>query len=187
MSGDENPDALDWQDTAADGPVWCAQRLGRCGRLFRKGTPEYEANLDRGGTVEKLTPDLYGPIIEEARSLGGTVTAHIFYQEDAKELLRAGLHGFAHGVRDEVVDDEFLALLDENPDVFLIPNLPERGPRSEADLAYAAETLPAAAIDAMREADAAFEIDADELFVPPGSLIADPSQTISPSGIVEVF
>lgn len=119
---------------------------------------------DRGGTVEKLTPDLYGPIIDEARSLGGQVTAHIFYLEDAKELLRAGLHGFAHGVRDEVVDDEFLGLLGDDPDVFLIPNLPERGRRSEADLAYAAETLPAAALDAMREEDAAFEIDSNELF-----------------------
>ena len=119
---------------------------------------------DRGGTVAKLTPDLYAPIIDEARALGGQVTAHIFYLEDAKELLRAGLHGFAHGIRDEVVDEEFLALLEDNPELFLIPNLPERAPRSEADLDYAAETLPAAAIDSMREADASFEIDPNELF-----------------------
>ena len=119
---------------------------------------------DRGGSVEKLTPDLYGSIIDEARELGGQVAAHIFYLEDAKELLRAGLHGFAHGIRDEVVDDEFLALLDENPGVFLIPNLPERGPRSEADLEYAAKTLPAAAIDAMRAESEEFEVDPDELF-----------------------
>ena len=34
--------------------------------------------------------------------------AHIYYLEDAKELMRAGVDGFAHGVRDKDIDDEFM-------------------------------------------------------------------------------
>jgi len=119
---------------------------------------------DRGGTVEKLTPELYGAVIDEARAQGLQVAAHIFNLEDAKGLLRANLHGFAHGVRDLALDDEFMALLAEHPDVFLIPNLPERGPRTDADLQFAEETLPAAAIEAMRAQQSTFEVDPDDLF-----------------------
>ncbi|HEY5622873.1 MAG TPA: amidohydrolase family protein, partial [Gammaproteobacteria bacterium] len=120
---------------------------------------------DRGGTVAKLTSDLYGPIIDEARAQGAQVAAHIFHLADAKDLLRAGLHGFAHGVRDEFIDQEFIELIAQNPDLFLIPNLTERGPRSAPDLAFAAETLPAAAIEAMRAEASEWEADPDELFV----------------------
>ena len=34
--------------------------------------------------------------------------------DDAKQLLRAGIDGFAHGVRDRDVDDEFIALINTN-------------------------------------------------------------------------
>jgi imidazolonepropionase-like amidohydrolase len=120
---------------------------------------------DRNGTVEKLTPDLYGAIIDEAHAHGLRVAAHIFNLEDAKDLLRAGLDGFAHGVRDLDIDAEFMALLAERPDLFLIPNLPESGLRSEADLAFFAETLPAEAIERMREELASQEGgDPDERF-----------------------
>ena len=54
---------------------------------------------DRDGMYKKLTPDLYAPIISEAHRNGLRVTAHIFTLADAKELLRAGLDAFAHGVR----------------------------------------------------------------------------------------
>ncbi len=106
---------------------------------------------DRGGTVEKLRPDLYAAVIDEAHAQGLEVAAHIFALEDAKELLRAGLDGFAHGVRDQDVDDEFIAMLAERPDVYLIPNLPGSGLTSVDDLPWLAETLPPAAIEQMRE------------------------------------
>lgn len=119
---------------------------------------------DRGGTVEKLTPELYGAVIDEATAQGVQVAAHIFNLEDAKGLLRANLHGFAHGIRDLPLDDEFMELLVEHPDLFLIPNLPERGPRTDDDLRFAAETLPPEEIAAMRAAQSTFEVDPDELF-----------------------
>jgi imidazolonepropionase-like amidohydrolase len=82
---------------------------------------------DRGGQYKKLTPDLYGAIIDEAHKAKLRVTAHIFEMEDAKGLMRAGLDSFAHGVRDRDVDDETVAMFKERPHLFLIPNLPDRG------------------------------------------------------------
>jgi imidazolonepropionase-like amidohydrolase len=105
---------------------------------------------DRNGTVEKLTPDLYGPIIKEAHRLGLKVTAHIFYLEDAKDLLRAGIDGFAHGIRDVDVDDEFMELLANRPYTFLMPNLPNSGSTTIDDLPFFAQTLPAAGAETMR-------------------------------------
>jgi len=119
---------------------------------------------DRGGTVEKLSPELYGAVIDEANAEGMQVAAHIFHLEDAKGLLRANLHGFAHGIRDLPLDAEFMALLSGRPDLFLIPNLPERGPRTDADLSFAAETLPPAEVDEMRAQQVTFEVDPEELF-----------------------
>jgi imidazolonepropionase-like amidohydrolase len=82
---------------------------------------------DRDGKYKKLTPDLYGAVIDEAHMHDIRVTAHIFALEDAKGLLRAGIDGFAHGVRDRDVDDEVIGLFKERPNVFLVPNLPNRG------------------------------------------------------------
>ena len=55
---------------------------------------------DRDGTVPKLPPAMYRAIIDEAHAHGLRVVAHIFDLADAKELLRSGIDGFAHGVRD---------------------------------------------------------------------------------------
>ena len=73
---------------------------------------------DRGGTVEKLKPNLYRAIIDEAHKHGMKVFAHITNLADAKDLLRAGLDGFAHMVRDHDVDDEMLALVKQRPNTF---------------------------------------------------------------------
>ena len=78
---------------------------------------------DRGGTVEKLKPDLYRAIIAEAHRRGIRVMAHIAALEDAKDLLRAGVDGFGHVVRDKDIDQEFLAMLRERPDVFFVETL----------------------------------------------------------------
>lgn len=106
---------------------------------------------DRNGTVPKLTPDLYGAIIDEAHQNGLRVAAHIYYLADAKELLRAGIDGFAHGVRDQDIDDEFMELIKARPEVFVIPNLPDRG-TTLADLDWISETLVPAEANRMRDA-----------------------------------
>jgi imidazolonepropionase-like amidohydrolase len=63
---------------------------------------------DRGGTIRKLTPALYGAILDEAHQHGMKVAVHATGLADAKALLRGGVDIFAHMV--EEVDDEFLSL-----------------------------------------------------------------------------
>ena len=58
----------------------------------------------RGGTIETLTPDLYGAILDEAHRHGMRVAVHATGLADAKNLLRAGIDVFAHMISD--VDDE---------------------------------------------------------------------------------
>ena len=82
---------------------------------------------DRDGKFPKLTPALYGAVIDEAHRNQQRVTAHIFALEDAKGLLKAGVDSFAHGVRDRDVDDEFMALVKARPNFVLVPNMPDRG------------------------------------------------------------
>ena len=83
---------------------------------------------DRGGAVDKLTPDLYGPLIDAAHAHGLQVIAHVFYAEDARALVDAGVGGFTHLARDMEMDDGLVAAIVEN-DVFVMPNLAisERG------------------------------------------------------------
>jgi imidazolonepropionase-like amidohydrolase len=78
---------------------------------------------DRNGQVEKLKPELYRAIIDEAHRNHLKVMAHIVELADVKDLLRAGVDGFAHMVRDKEVDDELLALLRERPNVFFLETL----------------------------------------------------------------
>src|ERR1017187_3141329 len=106
---------------------------------------------DRNGTVKKLPPPLYRAIIDEAHKHNLRAAAHIFYLEDAKELLRAGIDGFTHGVRDRDVDDEFIQLLKGRRNVFITPNLPDRGATAE-DFAFMGETVPANRVKQIREA-----------------------------------
>ena len=104
---------------------------------------------DRDGKYKKLTPELYGAVIDEAHRNKLRVTAHIVTLEDAKGLLRAGLDGFAHSVRDRDVDDAFVAMIKERPNVFLIPNLPDRGVKT--DLSWLSDTVPAAELKKLQE------------------------------------
>jgi len=94
---------------------------------------------DRNGSYEKLTPELYGAAIDEAHLSGLRVTAHIFTLEDAKGLLRAGIDGFAHGIRDMDIDDEVIGLFRERPQVVLVPNLPNPGVAT--DLSWLSGTI----------------------------------------------
>ena len=107
---------------------------------------------DRGGQYERLSPELYGAIIDEAHRHGLMVTAHVFYLEDAKGLLRAGVDVFAHGVRDLDADDELMELWAERPEVVLVPNLP--GPGVALDLSWLGGTVPAGRLAEMQAASA---------------------------------
>ena len=96
---------------------------------------------DRGGQYERLSPELYGAVIDEAHANSLRVTAHVFRLEDAKGLLRAGIDAFAHGIRDMDVDDEVVELWRGRPDVVLVPNLP--GPGVVEEFGWLSGTVPA--------------------------------------------
>lgn len=66
---------------------------------------------DNLGTAAKMTPDVYRAVIDEAHRRGLRVAAHLFYLDDAKDLLRAGVDAVAHSIRDKDIDDEFIALM----------------------------------------------------------------------------
>ena len=116
---------------------------------------------DRDDMYEKLTPELYGAIIDEAHLNDLRVTAHIFELADAKGLVRAGVDAFAHGVRDTDIDDEFAMLVAERPDLVLVPNLPGRGVAT--DLSWVGETVPAGDLEAL-QAEAIDDPEAQETF-----------------------
>jgi imidazolonepropionase-like amidohydrolase len=107
---------------------------------------------DRDGTVPKLKPEVYRAIIDESHKNGMETLAHLSRTSglaDAKDLLRAGVDGFVHTVRDRDVDDEYIALVKAHPKVWTGPNIPGPGD-TELDINALAETLPASTIANMR-------------------------------------
>ena len=107
---------------------------------------------DRDGQYDQLSPEIYSAVIEEAHANDLQVAAHIFELEDGKGLLRAGVDVFAHGVRDQDIDQEFLDLVAERPNVVLVPNLPARG--VPTDLGWLAGTMPDDQLQALQATEA---------------------------------
>ena len=66
---------------------------------------------DNLGTVEKMRPEVYRAVIARAKELGLPVAAHVYYLEDAKNLLRAGIDFVGHSIRDLPVDAEIMDLM----------------------------------------------------------------------------
>jgi imidazolonepropionase-like amidohydrolase len=97
---------------------------------------------------------VYEAIINEAHKNGMRVVAHIFNLGDAKQLLKSGIDGFAHGVRDRDVDAEYLSILKQHTKVWEGPNLPPRTISREegaAEIDWVSDTLPPSQITRMRD------------------------------------
>lgn len=77
---------------------------------------------DNLGTAEKMRPEVYQAVIERAHELEIPVAAHVFYQDDAKDLLLNGVDFIAHSVRDQAVDGELVQLLRQE-EVCYVPTL----------------------------------------------------------------
>lgn len=108
---------------------------------------------DRGGTVPKLERSVYEAIIDEAHRNRMRVVAHIFTLADAKQLLESGVDGFAHGVRNTDVDDEYVTMLKRYPKVWVGPNLPLRPlsiAETEAQIEWLTSSVPPSQIARMR-------------------------------------
>jgi len=123
---------------------------------------------DRNGDVPKLQPSVYRAIIAEAHANRMEVLAHLSRTSalaDAKDLLRAGVDGFVHLVRDRDVDDEYLAAVKAHPKVWSGPNIPV--PATRETVAALADTLPPRQLETLRAQVAQREASGnppDELF-----------------------
>ena len=76
----------------------------------------------RNGTRTKLSPEMFSAAADEATKQGLRSIAHVFDLADAKLLVKAGVEGFLHSIRDQEVDDEFIKLAKER-NVWFTPNL----------------------------------------------------------------
>ncbi|MDJ1478903.1 amidohydrolase family protein [Cytophagaceae bacterium YF14B1] len=77
---------------------------------------------DLGGRSTKMEPAIYEAIIREAHKHNIRVAAHLYYLEDAKKLVAAGLDVIAHSIRDKEVDDALLTEM-KKKGVIYIPTL----------------------------------------------------------------
>jgi imidazolonepropionase-like amidohydrolase len=61
-----------------------------------------------GKFATKMNPEVYKAVIDEAHVNGLRVAAHMYYLDDAKQLIGNGADILAHGVRDQAVDSDFI-------------------------------------------------------------------------------
>ncbi len=66
---------------------------------------------ERKAIPVKMTYAVSKAAIEQAHKHKLRAVAHVFYLADAKELIRQGVDGFAHMVRDQPVDQELLSMM----------------------------------------------------------------------------
>lgn len=72
--------------------------------------------FDQKMQIGKLDRGLMEQIIREGKENGLKTTAHVFYKEDVRELLKAGIYGIEHGILDEDIsaDDDIITLFKES-------------------------------------------------------------------------
>jgi imidazolonepropionase-like amidohydrolase len=77
---------------------------------------------DNLGTTQKMSPEVYRAVIDEAHKQKLRVAIHLFYLADARDVLAAGGDYIAHSVRDTSVDDRFIAAM-KSSGTCLVPTL----------------------------------------------------------------
>jgi imidazolonepropionase-like amidohydrolase len=70
----------------------------------------------------RIHPEIYRAIIAEAHVHNIKVAAHVYYLEDAKRLVDAGIDVLAHSIRDQEVDDSLITAMKQK-NVYYIPTL----------------------------------------------------------------
>ncbi len=60
--------------------------------------------FDEKLNIAKLDKSLMQQLIREGRENGLNTTAHVFYKEDVRELLEAGIYGIEHGILDADIE-----------------------------------------------------------------------------------
>jgi imidazolonepropionase-like amidohydrolase len=83
----------------------------------------------------KMPYDVSAAIIDEAHKHHLRAVAHIFYLDDAKELVKEGIDGFAHMVRDQPVDQALLDAMKAKGVWMVSPTL-------SREMAYSVAVMP---------------------------------------------
>lgn len=124
-----------------------AQAIAAVREIAAKNIPVIKIWVDdRGGSQQKLAPELYRAIAQEANANGIEVYAHQQYATDMPDLIDAGITGFLHGRLGSDLGSSIAEQLAAS-DVFVIPNLGLGELRREAigNDPFLAATLPDAA------------------------------------------
>jgi imidazolonepropionase-like amidohydrolase len=70
----------------------------------------------------RIHPEIYRAIIAEAHAHNIKVAAHVYYLEDARQLVDAGIDVLAHSIRDQEVDAALITAMKQK-NVYYIPTL----------------------------------------------------------------
>ena len=104
------------------------------------------------GKMQKMPPEVFTAIINEAHARGLLVHAHAFTLLDQKAVVKAGADVIVHSIRGEKVDAEYLALLKEkkpfwNP----VMGLGDRAEVCDEGNEFVEQVLPKSTIADIRE------------------------------------
>jgi len=86
------------------------------------GVDFIKIKADPGAGAQNLSPEVYTAVITRAHELGLPVAAHLFYLDDARGLVTAGVDFLAHSIRDREVDDALVAAM-KSAGVYYSPTL----------------------------------------------------------------
>jgi imidazolonepropionase-like amidohydrolase len=121
---DNERSALDRARLFVAGPPVVAKTIEEARQLIDHNA-ELGVNVIKtrmNGNANDMTPPVYTAVIERAHQRGLPVAAHLYYLKDARGLVEAGLDIVAHSVRDQDVDNAFVAEL-KRRNVAYIPTL----------------------------------------------------------------
>src|SRR5438876_753921 len=135
-------------------------------RVGKKGALQVPAGATHvdltGKTVMPAMVDIHSHLGFLKQSDGSMPKANfnrenVFDLDDAKGLVRAGVVGFMHMVRDKDIDEELIALLKQHPGVFFGPNIGitsrglDAGRPAWLDAPLLHETIPPAQIEKLEQ------------------------------------
>jgi imidazolonepropionase-like amidohydrolase len=109
------------------GPV-LTPRSAEQARTMVTGDAEQKVDIvkirvdDNLGTAQKMAPEIYRAVIDEAHKRNLRVAVHLFYLADAKDILASGGDLVAHSIRDVDVDADVIATL-KAKNVCYVPTL----------------------------------------------------------------
>jgi imidazolonepropionase-like amidohydrolase len=77
---------------------------------------------DFAGRFQKMKPEVYFEIIKQCHANNLRVASHVYYLDDAKDLVKDGVDILAHSIRDKEIDDALLNEMKQKHVVY-IPTL----------------------------------------------------------------